>query len=63
MRTLRFVLALVSAWLLAMGAAHADPTCWVATQPSFAFGTVTASSAVDTTATVGFTCQNDTGQV
>ena len=65
MRTLRFArwaLALVFS-CLGMGAAHADPTCWVATQPSFAFGTVTASSAVDTTATVGFTCQNDTGQV
>ncbi|PIF78206.1 spore coat protein U-like protein [Variovorax sp. 54] len=62
MRTLRFVLVLVSSWLLSMGAAHADPSCWVATQPSFAFGTVTASAAADTTGTVGFACQNDTGQ-
>ncbi|MDP9878551.1 spore coat protein U-like protein [Variovorax boronicumulans] len=63
MWTLRFVkLALALSCLLGMGAAHADPSCWVASQPSFAFGTVTASAATDTTATVGFACQNDTGQ-
>lgn len=62
LRFARFVSALAFAWLLGMSAAHADPSCWVASQPSLAFGTVTASSAADTNATVGFTCQNDTGQ-